>query len=106
MCGIICSLNELTPRQLTLSGVYFIYSQCLFSFQYRSQGKSQLEKRSISDLFYWRITKIEMEYDNDMKKRIQFSFSRVKCLFLYLTFAGKDQPWIISGMCRIFFLVL
>ena len=66
-----------------------------------------MEKRSISDLFYWRITKIEMEYDNDMKKDsplclIESNF----CFFLNLTFAGKDQLWIISGMCRIFFLVL
>ena len=76
MCGIICSLNELTPTDTERS--IFYSSQCLFSFQYRSQGKSQLEKRSISDLFYWRITKIEMEYDNDMKKGFSSLFDRVR----------------------------
>ena len=47
-----------------------------------------------------------MEYDNDMKKGFSSQFDRAKFLFLSLTFAGKDQLWIISGMCRIFFLVL
>ena len=61
MCGIICSLNELTPRQLTLSGVYFILLSVCFHFNIDLGGKSQLEKRSISDIFYWRITKIDME---------------------------------------------
>lgn len=44
MCGIICSLNELTPRQLTLSGVYFILLSVCFHFNIDLRGRVSWRK--------------------------------------------------------------
>ena len=44
MCGIICSLNELTPRQLTLSEVYFILLSVCFHFNIDLRGRVSWRK--------------------------------------------------------------